>query len=54
MASMKQSVDVDSAIQSGDLTPIFTWLSDNICNQGSLLTTDELVKRLTLRISNSI
>jgi len=47
MASMKQSVDVDSAIQSGDLTPIFTWLSDNIWSKGSLLTTDELVKQAT-------
>ncbi|MEL7366353.1 MAG: carboxypeptidase M32 [Pseudomonadota bacterium] len=47
IASMKQSVDVDSAIQSGDLTPIFTWLSDNIWSKGSLLTTDELVKAAT-------
>lgn len=47
MASMKQSVDVDSVIQSGDLTPIFTWLSDNIWSKGSLLTTDELVKQAT-------
>ncbi len=47
MASMKQSVDVDSAIQSGDLTPIFTWLSDNIWSKGSLLTTDEMVKQAT-------
>lgn len=47
MASMKQTVDVDSAIESGDLTPIFTWLSDNIWCKGSLLTTDELVKSAT-------
>ncbi|UUM29548.1 carboxypeptidase M32 [Vibrio japonicus] len=47
MASMKQTVDVDSAIESGDLTPIFTWLSDNIWSKGSLLTTDELVKQAT-------
>lgn len=47
MASMKQSVDVDGAIISGDLTPIFSWLSDNIWSQGSLLTTDELVKQAT-------
>ncbi|NOH71317.1 carboxypeptidase M32 [Vibrio pectenicida] len=47
MASMQKSVDVDAAIQSGDLTPIFTWLSDNIWSKGSLLTTDELVKQAT-------
>lgn len=47
MASMKQTVDVDGAIRSGDLSPIFTWLSDNIWSKGSLLTTDELVKQAT-------
>ncbi len=47
MASMKQTVDVDGAIQSGDLTPIFTWLSENIWSKGSLNTTDELVKQAT-------
>lgn len=44
---MKKKVDVDTAIQNGDLTPIFTWLSDNIWSKGSLLTTDELVKQAT-------
>ncbi|MGF1694414.1 carboxypeptidase M32 [Vibrio lamellibrachiae] len=47
MASMKQTVDVDSAIHSGDLTPIFNWLGENIWSKGSLLTTDELVKQAT-------
>lgn len=47
MAAMKQTVDVDAAIQAGDLTPIFSWLSDNIWSKGSLLTTDELVKQAT-------
>ncbi len=47
MAAMKQSVDVEAAIRSGDLTPIFTWLGDNIWSKGSLLTTDELVKGAT-------
>ena len=47
MAAMKKTVDVDSAIQSGDLTPIFTWLSDNIWSKGSLLTTDKLVTQAT-------
>ncbi|MDF2152281.1 carboxypeptidase M32 [Vibrio sp. CAU 1672] len=47
MAAMKQTVDVDAVLRSGDLTPIFTWLSDNIWSKGSLLTTDELVKQAT-------
>lgn len=47
MATMQKTVDVDGAIRSGDLSPIFTWLSDNIWSKGSLLTTDELVKQAT-------
>ncbi len=47
MASMKKTEDVDSVIQSGDLSPIFSWLSENIWSKGSLLTTDELVKAAT-------
>ena len=47
MAAMKQTVDVDSAIRSADLSPIFNWLSTNIWSKGSLLTTDELVKGAT-------
>ncbi len=47
MAAMKKTVNVDSAIRSGDLSPIFSWLSENIWSKGSLLTTDELVKQAT-------
>ena len=46
-ATMIQNLDFDAAIQSGDLSPIFQWLSDNIWSQASLHTTDELVKRAT-------
>jgi len=50
-ATMIQNVDFDfnfdMAIQSGDLSPIFQWLNDNIWTQASLHTTDELVKRAT-------
>ncbi|MEH0741748.1 carboxypeptidase M32 [Vibrio cholerae] len=53
MAAMKKTVDVDEAIHSGDLTPIFTWLGDNIWNKGSLLTTDELVKSATGEVLNA-
>ncbi|SHO58952.1 carboxypeptidase M32 [Vibrio quintilis] len=47
MAAMKKTIDVDTAIRSGDLSPVFNWLSDNIWSKGSLLTTDELVKQAT-------
>ena len=47
MAAMKKTVDVDGAIRSADLSPIFNWLSTNIWSKGSLLTTDELVKGAT-------
>ncbi|MDP5254958.1 MULTISPECIES: carboxypeptidase M32 [unclassified Vibrio] len=47
MASMKETIDVDSAIQTGDLSPIFNWLNNNIWSKGSLLTTDDLVKQAT-------
>lgn len=47
MAAMRKAVDVDGALRNGDLTPIFTWLSDKIWSKGSLLTTDELVKQAT-------
>lgn len=47
MAAMKKTVDVDMVIRSGDLTPIFNWLSDNIWSKGSLFTTDDLVTQAT-------
>jgi len=47
MASMRKTVDVNAAIASKDLSPIFNWLSENIWSKGSLLTTDELVKAAT-------
>ena len=46
-ATMQQTVDIDAVTQSGDLSPIFQWLSDNIWSQASLYTTDELIKRAT-------
>ena len=47
MASMKKTVDVNAVIESGDLSPIFTWLESNIWSKGSLLNTDDLVKGAT-------
>ncbi|TDP01282.1 carboxypeptidase M32 [Marinomonas balearica] len=52
-AKMTQTVDIDAAIQSGDLSPIFQWLSDNIWSQASLHTTDELVTRATGEVLNA-
>ncbi len=53
MSAMKQTVNVESAILSGDLSPIFNWLSENIWSKGSLLTTDELVKQATEDVLNA-
>lgn len=47
MAAMKKVVDVEAAITSGDLSPIFTWLETNIWSKGCTLSTDELVKQAT-------
>jgi len=52
-ATMTQTVDIDAAINSGDLSPIFQWLSENIWSQASLHTTDELVKRATGEVLNA-
>ncbi|MEO0890628.1 MAG: carboxypeptidase M32, partial [Pseudomonadota bacterium] len=53
MAAMKQTVDVDGAIRSGDLSPIFTWLSDNIWSKASLFSTDDLVTQATGEVLNA-
>ncbi|WCE31178.1 carboxypeptidase M32 [Vibrio sp. SCSIO 43137] len=47
MAAMRKTVDVESAIASKDLSPIFNWLSENIWSKASLLQTDDLVKAAT-------
>ena len=47
MTAMQRSVNVEDAIESGDLTPIFNWLGENVWSKGSLLTTEELVKQAT-------
>ncbi len=53
MAAMRKTVDVDGAVCSGDLSPIFDWLSEKIWSKGSLLTTDELVKQATAETLNA-
>ncbi|WP_410506484.1 hypothetical protein [Marinomonas sp. GJ51-6] len=52
-ATMTNTVDIETAIQSGDLSPIFHWLRDNIWSQASTHTTDELVKRAMGEILNA-
>ena len=53
MASMKQDLDVASVIHSGDLSAIFDWLKEKIWSQGSLWSTDELVKQATGKTLNT-
>ncbi|MCV2402266.1 hypothetical protein OFY17_05120 [Marinomonas sp. C2222] len=52
-ATMAKTVNIEAAIQSGDLSPIFQWLNDNTWSQASLHTTDELVKRATGEVLNA-
>ncbi|MGB2079537.1 MAG: carboxypeptidase M32 [Vibrio sp.] len=47
MAAMKKTLDVDGAIRSGDLSPIFAWLKKNIWQQASLHDTNQLVTMAT-------
>jgi carboxypeptidase Taq len=47
MAAIRKTVDVDTIIRNGDLSPIFSWLSENIWSKGSLLSTNELVRQAT-------
>ncbi|NRA88215.1 MAG: carboxypeptidase M32 [Rhizobiales bacterium] len=46
-AAMLRTVDVNKAINSNDLSPIFNWLSQNIWQKASLFSTDELVAQAT-------
>ncbi|CAD5372537.1 Metal-dependent carboxypeptidase [Rubrivivax sp. A210] len=45
-AAMRRAMpDLDARIGSGDLASVFDWLRENIWNQASRWTTDELVRR---------
>lgn len=46
-ASMLKSVDVNAAVISGDLSPIFDWLRTNIWQKASVYSTDDLVTQAT-------
>jgi carboxypeptidase Taq len=52
-ASIRRAIpDVDSRISAGDLTPVFSWLHDNIWTQASRWTTDELALRASGEVLN--
>ncbi|MGB5444597.1 MAG: carboxypeptidase M32 [Psychromonas sp.] len=53
MAAMKKQVDVSGCISEQKLTPIFTWLGQNIWSKASLLSTSELVQQATGETLNS-
>ncbi|MEP7281541.1 MAG: carboxypeptidase M32 [Rubrivivax sp.] len=45
-AALRRAVpDLDARLAAGDLVPVFDWLRDNIWQQGSRWTTDELAQR---------
>ncbi|MEO7245948.1 MAG: carboxypeptidase M32, partial [Rubrivivax sp.] len=45
-AALRRAVpDLDAGLAAGDLVPVFDWLRDNIWQQGSRWTTDELAQR---------
>ncbi len=53
MSRLKQTVDVDSCVTSGNFSPIFNWLEENIWSKGSILHTDDLVKLATGEVLNA-
>ena len=46
IAKMRETVDVDAAIASGDLSPINDWNRENIWKHGSLYTPAEILDRV--------
>jgi carboxypeptidase Taq len=44
--------DLDARLASGDLSPVFDWLRDNIWQQASRWTTDELARRASGEVLN--
>jgi len=45
--AMKSSVDTDTAIANGDLSPVAGWLKENVHKHGMVYLPDELLKRAT-------
>ncbi|MBF9000435.1 carboxypeptidase M32 [Vibrio nitrifigilis] len=52
MAAMRKTIDVESVLDSGDLSPIFTWLNDHVWSKGSLYTTNEILTQATGEVLN--
>ena len=46
-AKMREEIEYDAALESGDLTPITNWLRDNVHKYGKLLIDDEILKSAT-------
>lgn len=46
-ATLRKDVDIDSQLQTGDLTPIHNWLKERIYTHGSLYWPDELITRVS-------
>jgi len=44
-AALKASVDVDRCCESGDFTPVKSWLTEKIYRHGMLYTADELIEK---------
>ena len=44
LAQMRESVDVDAAVASGDISPVNTWLCERIWKYGSLKKPSELMR----------
>ncbi len=45
--TMKNSIDYDGAIKSGDLTAVTNWLKENVHKYGKLLNDDVIIKNAT-------
>lgn len=46
-AKMRELIEYDKALESGDLTEITKWLNENVHKYGKLLIDDEIVKKAT-------
>jgi carboxypeptidase Taq len=54
MASMKKQINVSESIEQKNFDPIFDWLAKNIWSQGSIFSTDDLVKKATNETLNPL
>jgi len=45
--TIKKSIDIDAAVRKEDLSPVTSWLKDNIHTHGKVYSPDELLRRST-------